>query len=76
MHFHRVADAKLAEHWEEINLLRLMRQFGVLMSSDLEHYTSQALMRPRRPVLLMGQSTRREILCSTRNLARRAACLA
>jgi steroid delta-isomerase-like uncharacterized protein len=30
MHLHRVADAKLTEHWEEIDLLRLMRQLGVL----------------------------------------------
>jgi steroid delta-isomerase-like uncharacterized protein len=30
MHLHRVADGKLTEHWEEIDLLRLMRQLGVL----------------------------------------------
>jgi steroid delta-isomerase-like uncharacterized protein len=30
MHLHRVADAKLTEHWEEIDLLRLMRQLGAL----------------------------------------------
>jgi steroid delta-isomerase-like uncharacterized protein len=30
IHLHRVADGKLTEHWEEIDLLRLMRQLGVL----------------------------------------------
>jgi steroid delta-isomerase-like uncharacterized protein len=30
MHLHRVVDGKLSEHWEEIDLLRLMRQLGVL----------------------------------------------
>ena len=30
MHLHRVTDSKLTEHWEEIDLLRLMRQLGVL----------------------------------------------
>jgi steroid delta-isomerase-like uncharacterized protein len=30
MHLHRVADTKLLEHWEEIDLLRLMRQLGAL----------------------------------------------
>ena len=30
MHLHRVSDAKLIEHWEEINLFRLMRQLGAL----------------------------------------------
>jgi steroid delta-isomerase-like uncharacterized protein len=30
MHLHRVVDGKLTEHWEEIDLLRLMRQLGVL----------------------------------------------
>ena len=30
MHLHRVLDAKLIEHWEEINLFRLMRQLGAL----------------------------------------------
>ena len=30
MHLHRVADGKLTEHWEEIDLLRLMRQLGFL----------------------------------------------
>ena len=30
MHLHRVADDKLTEHWEEIDLLRLLRQLGVL----------------------------------------------
>ena len=30
MHLHRVVDGKLAEHWEEIHLLRLLRQLGVL----------------------------------------------
>ena len=30
MHLHRIADGKLTEHWEEIDLLRLMRQLGVL----------------------------------------------
>jgi hypothetical protein len=30
MHPHRVADTKLLEHWEEIDLLRLMRQLGAL----------------------------------------------
>ena len=30
MHLHRVADGKLTEHWEEIDLLRLLRQLGVL----------------------------------------------
>jgi len=30
MHLHRVADGKLSEHWEEIDLLRLLRQLGVL----------------------------------------------
>jgi steroid delta-isomerase-like uncharacterized protein len=29
MHLHRIADGKLTEHWEEIDLLRLMRQLGV-----------------------------------------------
>jgi hypothetical protein len=27
---HRAVDAKLTEHWEEIDLLRLMRQLGAL----------------------------------------------
>ena len=30
IHLHRVTDAKLIEHWEEINLFRLMRQLGAL----------------------------------------------
>jgi steroid delta-isomerase-like uncharacterized protein len=30
MHLHRVVDGKLTEHWEEIDLLRLLRQLGVL----------------------------------------------
>jgi steroid delta-isomerase-like uncharacterized protein len=30
IHLHRVVDGKLTEHWEEIDLLRLMRQLGVL----------------------------------------------
>jgi steroid delta-isomerase-like uncharacterized protein len=30
MHLHRVADGKFTEHWEEIDLLRLLRQLGVL----------------------------------------------
>ena len=30
MHLHRVADGKLTEHWEEIDVLRLLRQLGVL----------------------------------------------
>jgi steroid delta-isomerase-like uncharacterized protein len=30
MHLHRVVDGKLTGHWEEIDLLRLMRQLGVL----------------------------------------------
>jgi steroid delta-isomerase-like uncharacterized protein len=30
MHLHRVADTKLLEHREEIDLLRLMRQLGAL----------------------------------------------
>jgi steroid delta-isomerase-like uncharacterized protein len=30
MHLHRVADGRLTEHWEEIDLLRLLRQLGVL----------------------------------------------
>jgi hypothetical protein len=30
MHLHRVADTKLTEHWEEIGLLRLLRQLGAL----------------------------------------------
>ena len=30
MHLHRVADGMLTEHWEEIDLLRLLRQLGVL----------------------------------------------
>jgi len=30
MHLHRIADGKLTEHWEEIDLLRLLRQLGVL----------------------------------------------
>jgi len=30
MHLHLVVDGKLTEHWEEIDLLRLMRQLGVL----------------------------------------------
>jgi steroid delta-isomerase-like uncharacterized protein len=29
MHLHRVADGQLIEHWEEIDLLRLLRQLGV-----------------------------------------------
>ena len=33
-----------------------MRQFGVLMSSDLEHYTSQALMRPDVPSSSWGRA--------------------
>ena len=30
MHLHRVSGAKLTEHWEQIDLFRLMRQLGVL----------------------------------------------
>jgi steroid delta-isomerase-like uncharacterized protein len=30
IHLHRVADATLIEHWEEINLFRLMQQLGAL----------------------------------------------
>jgi steroid delta-isomerase-like uncharacterized protein len=30
MHIHRVADGKLMEHWEEINLFSVMQQLGVL----------------------------------------------
>lgn len=30
IHIHRVADGKLIEHWEEINLFGLMQQLGVL----------------------------------------------
>ena len=30
MHLHRVADGKLTDHWEEIDVLRLLRQLGVL----------------------------------------------
>jgi steroid delta-isomerase-like uncharacterized protein len=30
IHLHRVADGKLVEHWEEIDVFRLLRQLGAL----------------------------------------------
>jgi steroid delta-isomerase-like uncharacterized protein len=30
IHIHRVRDGRLVEHWEELNLLGLLRQLGVL----------------------------------------------
>jgi len=33
IHIHRVADGKLAEHWEAINLLPLLQQLGVVGES-------------------------------------------